>query len=130
MNKKKAILKKYTGKGGIIGDTVREIPGTLKGMAQNLSKAVDPAGLVSKGINGIKNLGGRVMDSVEGRYKAMDAYTKNRDDKMKTEMFGSPEKYDQLQNGSPQVNSRGTLKGVIKKAMPIKNVSLTPIARK
>ena len=51
---KKAILKKYTGKGGIVRDTIKEIPGTLRGMGKNLSKGLDPAGLVSKGISGIK----------------------------------------------------------------------------
>ncbi|MEK6885067.1 MAG: hypothetical protein AABY22_35880 [Nanoarchaeota archaeon] len=55
MQNKKTILKKYMGKGGKIKDTIKEIPGTLKKMAKNLSKAVDPAQLGGKAVKAIKN---------------------------------------------------------------------------
>ena len=37
---KKAILKKYTGKGGIVTDTIKEIPGTVSRGIKNMGKGI------------------------------------------------------------------------------------------
>lgn len=60
---KKDILKKYMGKGGpSVKDVIREIPGTLRGMNSNLSKAVNPGNIsVVRGIKKAVNwVGGQV----------------------------------------------------------------------
>lgn len=48
MNYKKDILKKYTGKGGIITDTIKEIPGTIKKGYKNVKDKVQSG--ITRGI--------------------------------------------------------------------------------
>jgi hypothetical protein len=55
---KKEILKKACGQGGPkvgVMDVVKEIPGTLKGMAKHLYHGLDPAGLIGKVARSVGN---------------------------------------------------------------------------
>jgi hypothetical protein len=70
MNKKKQILKKCcNGKDGIVGDTIKEIPGTLKEMGKNIKKGLNPGNIsISRGIkNGINWVGGQIKKDNESR---------------------------------------------------------------
>lgn len=80
-----------------IKDVVKEIPGTLRGMAKNLGKAVDPAGLVSKGITGVKNFAVNQGKILSDKLQQEADHNKARDEQMIKDNFGTMEKYKSLQ---------------------------------
>lgn len=111
MKNKKTILKECCGgKGGpSVGSVIKEIPGTLKTMGQNISKGVDPAGLVGKGIKGLKKIGklgaslpGKMIDRIENSFKLQDEADRKRNEKMINENFGSIEKYKETLSPLPK----------------------------
>lgn len=119
MNKKtiikKCIGKGGCGKGGIIGATIREIPGTVAGMGKNLKKAIDPGdvtGLVKKGIKGVVN--SLVAPTI--RY---NKFLKERDEKWREEgedLMKGREKYVPSITQTPK---QAILKGIMRKVAPL-----------
>lgn len=123
MKNKKTILKSCCkGKGGpSVGSVIKEIPGTLKTMGQNITKGLDPAGLVGKGIRGIKNIGNKVYQNWENADKASQAADKARNERMINENFGSVENYKKTLEPLPKKTQilKNSVKNVAPKAMPL-----------
>lgn len=125
MNKKKEILKKYTGKGGIIGDTIRQIPNTIKGMGQNLMKgnlvkAVDPAGIVKKGLNWV---GGQIAkDNASRAYSGEKVRQEIEDESHGGRYVPEPEKKQVIKSAIQKtgVGTRYPKMAPLKTSMPLK----------
>jgi len=90
---------------------------------------------IKNAIHSILSFPGKIMDGVEGRMKKQDEYIKNRDDKMKTENWGSPENYDKLQQKgamkklikAPKLDKVEPLK--MKKLIPLKEMNKKPVGK-
>lgn len=98
MNYKKEILKKYMGKGGIITDTIKEIPGTLKTMGKNIAKGkilkgIDPGGLVSGSAKGLKKIIKRTINGPAKESKIIKAVD-NKHKEEGDDMMAGREKYN------------------------------------
>jgi hypothetical protein len=103
MNYKKEILKKYTGKGGIVMDTIKEIPGTLKTMGKNFRKAVNPGNIsIGKGIKkGLQWAGGQVEKEMKMNKAKDDEYRRQGENMMmgREEYKPLPKKIDKEKLG-------------------------------
>ena len=72
MRNKKSILKKYTGKGGIINDTIKEIPNTLQNIGKGIYNVISSNSLVKKGV-------GKVKQIVKDRIQAQENFRNRKD---------------------------------------------------
>jgi hypothetical protein len=150
---KKAVLKKYTGKGGLDASGIRQmrmaddkkinlktsdLPSPFSAVGSATKNVIGSAAKnFAKGVKTVFGAGtrsiGKVMDSVEGRMKGDVAAKALRDNKMKTENWGSPENYDKLQSSVKKeegqldpklIPKKGVLKSIIKKAVPVPQMKI------
>lgn len=107
---KKAILKKYTGQGGIVKDTIKAIPGTLKGMGKSLMKgkvldAIDPGKIRTLPWKGLKAMGKgveRAMKIESDMQKAKEAPYKQ---KLEDDMAGR-QRYNGIEDDISRIHDR------------------------
>ena len=104
MKTQKDILKKCcNGKGGIVGDTIKEIPGTLKEMGKNIKKGLNPGNIsISRGIKkGINWVGGQIEKDNKSREFEGEKMRKEQEGEAKQNILKN--KLDKIKYKAPKV---------------------------